>query len=63
MLFTCGEFDEPRPQPARRHAALVPGARVREVPGASHLPLLERPEPYWSAVRAFLREVEEGSWS
>jgi proline-specific peptidase len=63
VLFTCGEFDEARPETVRRHAALVPGARVVEVPGASHLPLLERPEPYWSAVGAFLREVEEGSWS
>ena len=63
VLFTCGELDEARPGTVRRHAALVPGARVVELAGASHLPLLECPEPYWGAVGAFLREVEEGSWS
>ncbi len=63
VLFTCGEFDEARPGTVRRHAAPVPGARVVELPGASHLPLLESPEPYWSAVRTFLLDVEEGSWS
>ena len=63
VLFTCGELDEARPETVRRHAARVPGARVVELAGASHLPLLECPEPYWSAVGAFLREVEEGSWS
>jgi proline-specific peptidase len=61
VLFTCGEFDEARPETVRRHAALVPGARVVEVPGASHLPLLERPEPYWRAVREFLRSAEQAS--
>jgi proline-specific peptidase len=59
VLFTCGEFDEARPETVRRHAALVPGARVVEVPGASHLPLLERPEAYWRAVRDFLRSAEQ----
>jgi proline-specific peptidase len=59
VLFTCGEFDEARPETVRRHAALVPGARVVEVPGASHLPLLERPEPYWRTVREFLRSAEQ----
>ena len=55
-LFLCGEFDEARPETVRRHAALVPGARWVEIPGASHLPMVERPELYWPHVRAFLQE-------
>jgi proline-specific peptidase len=57
VLFVCGEFDEARPETVRRQAALVPGGRVVEVPGASHLPLLERSDLYWSAVASFLDDL------
>jgi proline-specific peptidase len=56
-LFVCGEFDEARPETVRRHAGLVPGARFVEIPGASHLPLVERPDVYWQQVRAFLQQA------
>jgi class 3 adenylate cyclase len=37
----------------------VPGARYVEVPGAAHVIWIEEPEPYVSALEAFLRSVED----
>jgi pimeloyl-ACP methyl ester carboxylesterase len=35
-------------------AAVVPGARLRLIPGAGHVPMLDRPEALAGEVRAFL---------
>ncbi len=54
----AGQYDEARPETVQRQAALVPGAAYVEVAGASHLPQLERPEAYRSAVRRLLADAE-----
>jgi pimeloyl-ACP methyl ester carboxylesterase len=41
----------------RRFLRLCPRARVRVIPGASHLASLDRPEAFTAAVRAFAEEV------
>ena len=37
----------------------IPGARLVEVPGAAHVIWIEDPEPYVSALEAFLRSVRD----
>ena len=55
VLFVCGEHDEAAPSTVRRHAALVPRARVEVVADASHMTMLEQPDAYWRIVRDFTR--------
>ncbi|HJU72724.1 MAG TPA: proline iminopeptidase-family hydrolase [Gemmatimonadaceae bacterium] len=59
-LFTVGEFDEADPPTVRRHAALVPGARVVVIPGAAHITTWDNPAEMTRVVREFLREVDAG---
>ena len=37
----------------------IPGARLIEIPGAAHVIWIEDPEPYVSALEAFLRSVRD----
>ena len=39
---------------AHASAALIPGARVVEIPEAGHMPFFENPEPCFAAALAFL---------
>ena len=57
-LYTCGEFDEATPESTRALAALTPGAIFKQFAGASHMPHVETPEPYISAIRAFMQHTE-----
>lgn len=50
VLFTCGEFDEARPDTVARYAARVPGARLSVIAGASHQHHLEKPVEYLAAL-------------
>ena len=45
---------------AARLAALLPGARLVELPWAGHLPTLERPQELSGMLTAFLRETAPG---
>ena len=45
------------PETARRVAAAIPGARLVVVPGAGHLPMVERPGESTAAIAEFLRVV------
>jgi pimeloyl-ACP methyl ester carboxylesterase len=45
------------PAAAREIADGITGARLVEIPGAGHLPPLERPEEFRSALHGFLREA------
>lgn len=54
VLFTCGEFDEARPDTVARYAARVPGARLAAIAGASHQHHLEKPDEYLAALLGHL---------
>lgn len=56
-LFVCGEFDESTPEANRDFAALVPGAKVSIIPGASHTPMFENPAAFLTALRWFLDDL------
>jgi proline iminopeptidase len=58
VLFTVGEYDEADPETIKRHASLVPGARVEVIPGAAHITTWDNPGAMVAAVRAFLRHVD-----
>ena len=45
------------PDGARRMAAAIPGARLVVIPGAGHLPPVERPSETTAGIRDFLRVV------
>ena len=60
-LVLDGEHDEIiRPDHARSLAALVPGARLRFIPQASHFAHWQRPDAFNEAVLGFLGEAEIG---
>jgi proline iminopeptidase len=58
VLFHSGEFDECRPETAKEHAAMTPGAEVIVISGAAHLTMIDAPRACNDAVRKFLARVE-----
>ena len=57
-LVLVGEEDVlTPPDAARRMATLIPGARLVVIPGAGHLPPVERPSETTAEIREFLRVV------
>ena len=57
-LVLVGEEDAlAPPDAARRIATLIPGARLVVIPGAGHLPPVERPTETTAEIREFLRVV------
>lgn len=58
VLFHSGEFDECRPETAKEHAAMTPGAEFTLITGAAHLTMLDAPSASNDAVRKFLARVE-----
>jgi pimeloyl-ACP methyl ester carboxylesterase len=58
LLFLWGEADRlpgSEPEVARRLAAETPGSELQLVPGAGHLPQLDRPAAFVHAVARFVR--------
>jgi pimeloyl-ACP methyl ester carboxylesterase len=56
-LILVGEYDIPDMHAIAAHvAATVDGARLETIPGAAHLPSLERPDEVGPRLRAFLAE-------
>ena len=57
-LVVWGEQDSLVPvEVGRRLTGLIPGARLRVLPGTGHQPQWEAPDAFHSAVQAFLAEV------
>jgi proline iminopeptidase len=59
VLFTCGEFDEATPATTRYYQSKLPGSEMVVFKDASHSHVLEKPEAYMKAVKAFLKKAEE----
>jgi pimeloyl-ACP methyl ester carboxylesterase len=58
-LVVVGEEDEFTPVAvARRMHAIIPGSTLAVIPGAAHLPNLERPEEFTEAVERFLATIQ-----
>jgi pimeloyl-ACP methyl ester carboxylesterase len=58
VLLIAGELDRQAPAPMmQRMAQKIPGARYVMLPGLAHLPNLENPAVFDTAVLDYLREV------
>ena len=53
-LLLAGSADGAMPQTMPVLAASIPGARYLEIPGAGHLPCIEQPDAFNTAIEAFL---------
>ncbi|MDT8436644.1 MAG: proline iminopeptidase-family hydrolase [Gemmatimonadota bacterium] len=58
VLFTAGRHDEATPEAAAAYRDLVPGARLEIFENSAHMTMLDEPEAYVEAIRAFLADVE-----
>lgn len=57
-LIIVGELDlATPPSDARLMSEQIPGAQLKIIPGAAHLPNLEQPEAFNDAVRSFLASM------
>lgn len=58
VLVLVGEQDEATPPPMSRElAAGLPDARLIELPGLAHVPQLQAPQQFMSAIRPFIDET------
>ena len=60
-LFTVGEVDEADPVTIRKHAAMVPGAKIAVIPGAAHMTTWDNPQAMLTAVRGHLRAADSSA--
>jgi proline iminopeptidase len=58
VLFTCGEFDEARPETVAYFQSLIPGSQMHVFQGASHSHILEQPNEYNAVIKAFLEKLD-----
>ncbi|WP_225771137.1 3-oxoadipate enol-lactonase [Inquilinus sp. Marseille-Q2685] len=60
-LCLCGTADiATTPELVRSLAALIPGARYRDIPGVAHIPCVEAPELLAGLIRDFIDEDRHG---
>ncbi len=57
VLFTCGEFDEARPETCSFFADLMPGAQVFIMKGCAHMHHIEDESNYVRTVDSFLQNI------
>ncbi len=60
VLLIHGREDALPIEEAHHSAALIPGARVVEIPAAGHMPFFENPEPSFTAALEFLDAMHIG---
>ncbi len=58
VLFTCGRYDEARPESIKGYVARVPGAKIAVFENAAHQHHLEAPEKYLAALTEHLEGSE-----
>lgn len=56
-LVIVGEHDQPFVQPSKRMADALPKGELAVIAQAAHSPQFESPEPWWTALQAFLERV------
>ncbi|MFC7555129.1 alpha/beta fold hydrolase [Pseudoroseomonas wenyumeiae] len=56
VLLIAGEKDGAMPRSMQELAGIIPDAFYVEIPGAGHLPCIEEPEAFNTAMRRFLDE-------
>jgi proline iminopeptidase len=54
-LFICGQYDEARPQTARKYVKQIPDSRLSVIDNASHAILSEKPGALIRTIRGFIR--------
>jgi proline iminopeptidase len=57
-LIICGQYDEAAPTSCHAFSKLISGAQLAVIPNGSHLPHIERPDPFMMILRTFLKECE-----
>ncbi|MFC4620207.1 proline iminopeptidase-family hydrolase [Camelliibacillus cellulosilyticus] len=57
-LFTCGRYDEAKPETVERHSRLIPGAKFHVFENSAHKGYLEEPKEYIRIMREFLNSVD-----
>lgn len=57
-LFTCGRFDEAKPETTEYYASLVADSEFHVFENCSHMPGIEAPETYTAAIREFINGQE-----
>ena len=62
-LISVGRHDSMRPADIEEMGRLMPNARVSICENGSHLSMWDDPEDYFAALKAFLRDVEDGSFT
>lgn len=58
VLFTTGRHDEATPETVQHFQSLVPGAELRVFEDSAHMTMLDEPDTYAEAIRAFLNKVD-----
>ena len=58
VLFTTGRHDEARPETVQHFQSLVPGAELQIFEDSAHMTMLDEPDTYAEAIRAFLNRVD-----
>lgn len=55
VLLMVGEFDEARPETARKYQKLIPGSQLEVIPGAAHALYSDNPSATLQALERFLK--------
>jgi proline iminopeptidase len=59
ILFTAGRYDEATPESVEHFHGLAPNSEIAIFEKSAHMTMLDEPEAYVAAVRAFLARVDQ----
>ncbi|MCW5971261.1 MAG: proline iminopeptidase-family hydrolase [Blastocatellales bacterium] len=59
ILFTAGRHDEATPETAAHFHSLAPNSQIAIFENSAHMTMLDEPDEYVAAIRAFLNELEQ----
>jgi proline iminopeptidase len=58
VLFIVGRFDEVRVETVAKFQRAIPGSKLDIVENAGHAAMVDEPDPYKLALRAFLQQID-----